>query len=98
MTLMPVSRISLAGSDLIDGGSRPVNGVPLLGLDRLLAVDVLPRTLKSRPRTSGPTGTVMGAPVSERCWPRCSPSVEAMATHRTVLFPRCCCTSRTSSG
>ena len=41
----------------------------------------------------GPTGTVMGAPVSMASMPRRRPSVVDMATARTQLLPRCCCTS-----
>src|SRR5574341_1119051 len=49
-----------------------------------------------RPSVSGPTGTVMAAPVSTASWPRTRPSVVSMATVRTVFSPRCCATSSTS--
>src|SRR5690554_6418614 len=52
-----------------------------------------PNTLKSRPRVSGPTGTVMGPPRSTAFMPRCRPSVEAMAMQRTMLLPKCCAAS-----
>ncbi len=55
-----------------------------------------PMTLMMRPSVSGPTGTVIGAPVSVAGWPRTRPSVESMATVRTVFSPRCCATSSTS--
>ena len=37
----------------------------------------------------------MGAPVSDRLWPRTRPSVDSMAMVRTVFSPRCWATSRT---
>src|ERR1700686_3293832 len=52
-------------------------------------------TLIRRPRGSGPTGTVIGLPVSLTCIPRTSPSVASIAMHRTVFSPRCCATSST---
>ena len=54
-------------------------------------------TLMSRPSVFSPTGTVIGCPVSMTTTPRASPSVESMATARTLSSPRCCCTSQTSS-
>src|SRR5688572_2525890 len=50
-----------------------------------------------RPSTSRPTGTVMALPVSVTSRPRTRPSVVSMAMVRTVLSPRCCATSSTSS-
>ena len=50
-----------------------------------------------RPSVAGPTGTVIGPPVSVICAPRARPSVESIATARTRLSPRCCWTSQTSS-
>ena len=55
----------------------------------------LPTTLRMRPRHSGPTGIMMGPPVSVTSMPRTRPSVESMATARTVDSPRCCATSST---
>ena len=43
-----------------------------------------------------PTGTVLDSPGFTACIPRRSPSVEDMATARTQLLPRCCCTSATT--
>ena len=54
-----------------------------------------PSTLKSRPSVSGPTGTVIGAPVSTTSAPRRRPSVEFIARQRTQLLPRCALTSAT---
>ena len=56
-----------------------------------------PMTLRMRPRVSGPTGTVMGAPVSVTDWPRTMPSVLSMAMQRTVRSPSSWATSRTNS-
>ena len=53
-------------------------------------------TLRMRPSVSGPTGTVIGAPVSITSWPRTSPSVLSMAMQRTVRSPSSCATSSTS--
>jgi F-type H+-transporting ATPase subunit beta len=43
----------------------------------------------SHPRAAGPTGMVMGAPVSTTFWPRTRPSVPSMAMVRTVFSPKC---------
>ncbi len=53
-------------------------------------------TLMMRPRSSGPTGTEIGASVSVTVCPRTSPSVVSMAMVRTVFSPRCWATSSTS--
>src|ERR1700756_4374364 len=49
-----------------------------------------------RPSVSGPTGTVMGPPVSTTSWPRTMPSVLSMAMQRTVRSPSSCATSSTN--
>src|SRR5712691_4824612 len=54
-----------------------------------------PMTLMMRPSVPSPTGTVIGPPLSLTSWPRTRPSVESMATVRTVDSPRCCATSST---
>src|SRR6266446_1100401 len=54
-----------------------------------------PTTLRMRPKVSGPTGIMIGPPVSTTWVPRTSPSVVSIATVRTVLSPSCCATSRT---
>ena len=54
---------------------------------------VSPTTFNKRPNVASPTGTVMAEPVSTATMPRTSPSVEDIATHLTVLLPRCCSTS-----
>src|SRR5947209_2623162 len=55
-----------------------------------------PITLKRRPRTPSPTGTLIGPPVSVTLMPRFKPSVEDIAIERTQFSPRCCCTSSVS--
>ena len=84
MTLMPVSKTSPAVRLLVEarGGAvdrrsaarRPTGPLSSIGS---------PSTLKMRPSVSGPTGTVIGAPVSHASMPRRRPSVVAMATART---------------
>src|SRR5579859_1422099 len=54
-----------------------------------------PMTFMMRPRHAGPTGTVIGRPVSVTGWPRVRPSVVSMAMARTVFSPRCWATSST---
>ena len=46
-----------------------------------------PTTFKMRPRTSGPTGTMMGPRVLMMGVPRARPSVESMEMQRTSLLP-----------
>src|ERR1700757_3568336 len=48
-----------------------------------------------RPSVAGPPGMAIGWPVSVTSWPRTSPSLESMATVRTVDSPRCWATSST---
>ena len=54
-------------------------------------------TFMTRPSVAGPTGTVIGPPVSTAFMPRTMPSVGSMLTHRTRFSPRCCSTSVTTS-
>src|SRR5580704_11416474 len=55
-----------------------------------------PMTFMIRPSVPGPTGTMIGPPVSTTAWPRVRPSVASMAMVRTVFSPRCWATSSTS--
>ena len=48
-----------------------------------------PTTLKTRPRVVGPTGTVIGAPVSVATMPRSIPSVGPRAIQRTSVGESC---------
>ena len=56
-----------------------------------------PLTLKSLPSVAAPTGTAIDSPVARTFIPRRSPSLVSIATARTQLLPRCCCTSATIS-
>lgn len=46
-----------------------------------------PMTFIILPKVSGPTGILMGAPVSRTFWPRTRPSVPSMAIVLTVFSP-----------
>jgi hypothetical protein len=52
-----------------------------------------PTTFRIRPRTSLPTGIVIGAPVLFTGMPRTRPSVESIEMQRAVFSPRCWDTS-----
>jgi hypothetical protein len=81
---------------LVDIGRRfLVDAAQRLGLTGPASSTGSPTTLMMRPSISGPTGTVIGPPVSTTVWPRTRPSVESIAMQRTVFSPRCCATSRT---
>ena len=54
-----------------------------------------PITFQMRPSVFGPTGIMMGLPVSTTSSPRTMPSVDDMATVRTRSPGRCVCTSST---
>lgn len=49
----------------------------------------LPMTLRILPKVSGPTGTIIGPPVSTTSCPLTSPSVESKAIVLTLESPRC---------
>src|SRR5271168_2810709 len=95
MTLMPVTRIS---ADVVwsakAGASRWMLARRLWGIGPASSTGS-PMTFMMRPRQPGPTGTVIGPPVSTTGWPRVRPSVVSMAMVRTVFSPRCWATSRT---
>jgi len=55
-----------------------------------------PITFIILPNVSGPTGTMMGCPVSDTPYPLTRPSVESNAIVRTVLPPKCYATSNTN--
>ena len=95
-TLMPVSSIwaEVACSSNV-GAGRWIGYVLPPGTGPSLSTGS-PTMLRIRPRVPFPTGTEMGLPVSLTLAPRTRPSVEAMATVRTVASPRCWATSRTS--
>src|SRR5579885_2537262 len=95
ITLIPVSRISasVAWSAKV-GGSRWI-GIWCGDLSAAPSSTGSPMTLMRRPSVSGPTGTVIGLPVSLTGIPRTRPSVASIAMQRTVFSPRCCATSST---
>ena len=55
-----------------------------------------PITLIILPSVVGPTGTIIGFPVSATYCPLTSPSVESNAIVLTLFPPKCCATSSTS--
>ena len=55
-----------------------------------------PITFRILPNISGPTGTVIGAPVWTTSIPRTRPSVLSIAMVLTSFSPRCCATSKIS--
>jgi hypothetical protein len=96
MTLMPVSKTCASVSIWSNAGASRWMGSISLDLTAPLPSMGWPSTSNTRPSVTSPTGTVIGAPVSTASRPRDRPSVVDMATVRTQLFPRCCCTSTTS--
>src|SRR5450755_4114581 len=96
MTLIPVSNISVVGVSASSfGASRWIGQRSTSsgsGSPRSIGS---PSRLKIRPSVPGPTGTVIGAPVSSTSVPRDRPSVMSIATARTRSSPRCCWTSHT---
>ena len=59
------------------------------------SASVSPRTSKTLPKTSGPTGTMMGLPVSVISSPRFKPSVEDNEIARMRPGSKCFATSKT---
>src|SRR3954462_13197330 len=95
MTLMPVTSTSAEPACSAKlGASRWIEEVcsALIGPASSIGS---PMTFMMRPRQAGPTGTVMGLPVSKTSWPRTRPSVVSMAMARTAFSPRCWATSNT---
>ncbi len=96
ITLIPVSNTSTSVTCWSNGGgSRWIGRLTAAVTAPLLSIG-WPRTSKTRPRVTSPTGTVIAAPVSTASPPRARPSVVVIATVRTQLLPRCCWTSHTS--
>jgi hypothetical protein len=73
-----------------------VDRIELGRLDGRALVDRLADDVEDAASVALPTGMVIGAPVSSTDMPRVRPSVEAMATVRTWLSPRCWATSSVS--
>ena len=93
MTLRPVSKTSTSVVCWSKAGAERWIGSVLLRSTAPLPSIALPRTSKTRPRVTSPTGTEIGPPVSRTAVPRARPSVVVIATERTQLLPRCCWTS-----
>jgi len=98
MTLMPVSNI-FSSVDCCSsvGGCRWMGQCSFAWTGRSGKSTGSPSTFRTRPSVSGPTGTMMGEPVSMAVMPRVIPSVGFIATVRTRFSPRCCSTSATTS-
>src|SRR5579859_4000814 len=77
-----------------DGASRWIEEVKVVAIGPASSIGS-PMTFMMRPSVAGPTGTVIGRPVSNTGWPRVRPSVVSMAMARTVFSPRCWATSNT---
>src|SRR5579872_2689362 len=93
MTLMPVSNICARGSRASKGGasrwiSHRSSTAPMSAVSR-----DSPRTLKTCPSTTLPTGTVSPRPRLRTAVPRCRPSVGLRHTQRTRPSPICWATS-----
>ena len=97
MTFMPVSKISACVDWSVNGGGARWIGSRRSPFTGPLPSIGSPMTLKSRPSVASPTGTVIGPPAATAFIPRRRPSVAAIETARTQLFPRCCCTSAITS-
>src|SRR6266571_952160 len=97
MTLMPVSNICISVfCSSNEGASRWIGREVFAWIGPSLSTG-LPRTFMTRPRTSSPTGTRIGPPVSAAGMPRTMPSVGSIATQRARPSPRCCSTSTITS-
>src|SRR4051794_7506250 len=92
---MPVIRISASVDWSMNSGAALWIGERRLVMTGPRSSTGSPITLRVRPSVSGPTGIMIGLPVSTTSAPRTSPSVVSIATVRTVFSPRCCATSST---
>ena len=95
-TLIPVIRISAPEACSWKAGAYLWMGYLILVLIGPLSSIGSPMTFMILPKVSGPTGILMGAPVSTTSWPLTRPSVESIAIVLTLESPRCWATSRTS--
>ena len=86
---MPVTSISVeVASSSCFGADRWI-GLTFLVFTSFLLSIVFPKTSKSLPNVSGPTGTEIGEPLSVTSVPLTRPSVESIATVLTEESPRC---------
>ncbi len=95
--MIPVSNISSAELCSTSVGARRWIGWRFAAFTGPSSSTGSPTTFSTRPSVAGPTGTVIGPPVSMTFVPRTMPSVGCMLTQRTRLSPRCCCTSAITS-
>ena len=87
------------GLELVEGRRLAVDAPALLDLEGLALGSrfmTSPVVLKTLPRVTSPTGTVIGPPVSCTGVPRTRPSVGCREMARTMLSPMCWATSRFS--
>src|SRR6478735_4014473 len=96
MTLMPVSNIWVLDSSWSKAGAE--RWMPQRSLTSRVwpgsRLRQSPVVLKTLPRVTSPTGTVIGPPVSCTAEPRTRPSVGCREMARTMLSPMCWATSR----
>src|SRR6476469_7027962 len=96
MILMPVSNISVLDSSWSKAGA--LRWMPQRSLTSKVSPSARfmtsPVVLKTLPRVTSPTGTVIGPPVSCTGVPRTRPSVGCSEMARTMLSPMCWATSR----
>merc|ERR1719348_2396740 len=96
--LIPVTRISCSTLMSSNSGASAWIACLLSVAMGPLSSMGSPMTLMILPRVSGPTGIMMGLPVSLTTWPLIRPSVPSMAMVLTVFSPRCWATSKMSLG
>ena len=88
-TLIPVTKISASVDCSTYSGASLWIGNACLDLTGLPSSTGSPTTFKILPNVSGPTGTVIGEPVSVTFIPLTSPSVVSMAIVLTSFSPKC---------
>ena len=95
-TLIPVIKISAPEPCSANDGAYLWIGYLILVLIGPLSSIGSPITFMILPNVSGPTGILIGAPVSTTSCPLTKPSVESMAIVLTLESPKCWAISRTS--
>lgn len=95
-TLIPVIKISAPDPcSSKEGAYLWIGYLVLVSIGPLSSIGS-PITFIILPNVSGPTGILIGAPVSLTYWPLTRPSVESIAIVLTLESPKCCATSRTN--
>ena len=96
ITLIPVSKISVSVDWSVNfGASRCIGHFSFVFTSPFWSIG-WPITFIILPKVSGPTGTLIGAPVFWTASPLFRPSVLSIAIVLTLFSPRCCATSKTS--